>query len=186
MTDRAAILVLALILAGCGSSPKTNFYTLDPVPGAKVVPAHRHELPILVSHVDLPGELDRQSLVTHGAGATINVSDQDRWAAPLDELVRRAFTADLRARLPSGTVLASGDPTPKSTRSLTLNVRRFMADETGRVALDADWAVQDQSAPAPTHRATIEVDAARGSAEAITTAMSQAVGKLADQVAAAL
>jgi uncharacterized protein len=186
MNGKAAILALALILAGCGGSPKTNFYTLDPVPGARADLPHHRESPIIVGHVDLPAELDRQSLVTHGPGSTIDVSDQNRWAAPLDELIRRAFTSDLRTRLPSYTVLAPGDPTPKGIRTLDLNVRRFMADEAGRVTLEADWSVQDHGASVAPNRARVEINADGTSGGAISTAMSQALGRLADQVAAAL
>ncbi|HET7884517.1 MAG TPA: PqiC family protein [Acetobacteraceae bacterium] len=184
MKARVIIVASMLMVAGCGSSPTTHFYTLEPVPGGQS--AVRADVPIVVGHVDLPGELDRQSLVTHGGGTTIKVSDQDRWAAPLDELVRRALTGDLRTRLPSATVLAPGDPVPKNARTLTVNVRRFMADAAGRVTLDADWVVQGHGAPAASRQASVQVAANGDSADAITVAMSQALGQLADQVAVAL
>jgi uncharacterized protein len=186
MRRSAGVLLSALALAGCGSSPKTHFYTLDPLPSRQPASSQRLDSPIVVGHVELPGELDRQALVTHGAGSTINVSDDDHWAAPLDELVRRAFSADLRTRLPPGSVLAPGDPTPKETRTLALNLRRFMADQSGHIALDADWTVQGRGAPAAPQRATVEINAGGNSGDAITAGMSQALAKLADQVAAKL
>jgi uncharacterized lipoprotein YmbA len=78
------------------------------------------------------------------------VSDQDRWAAPLDDLVRRAVTSDLRELLPPGRVLAEGDPMPPGGRTLVLNVQQFMADESGTVALEADWSLQQSGKPAVT------------------------------------
>ena len=186
MTRSAAVLLSAMVLASCGGSPKTHFYTLDAVRGSQPAPAAHVSSPIVVGQPQLPGELDRAALVTRGAGNTIVVSDRDHWAAPLDDLVRRTLTLDLRTRLPAGSVLAPGDPVPKNGRTLMVNVRRFMADESGHVTLDADWAVRRGNQSAPTRLVSVTADAESRSGDAIAAAMSQALGKLADQIAAAL
>ena len=100
MRQRRGI-VLVLAMTACGSSPKTHFYTLDAVPATQHADhAARSDVPVTVGRVELPGTLDRLSIVTRGDRNQVSVSDQDRWAAPLDELVRRALTDDLRMRLP--------------------------------------------------------------------------------------
>lgn len=186
MTRTAVALLLAGLLGGCGSSPRTHFYTLTPAADGRLAAGGHPIRMVAVGDVRLPAELDRLSLVTQGSGSRIIVSDTDRWAAPLDQLLRRALTADLSARLPPGSVLAPGDPMPRNARVLTLNVRRFMADPSGRVSLDADWAIESGNARTVPHHVSVAADAADTGGEAVAMAMSQAVGKLADRIAAAL
>ena len=187
MGFRYSALVLGFLLVSCGSSPKTHFYTLDAVPSGQVTAGSAHiRQPIQVGHVDLPGTLDRLPVVTRASGDRLNVSDQDRWAAPLDELIRRALTQDLRKRLSPGDVLAPGDPSPPNTRTLTLNVQQFMANESGQVEFDVDWALQQKGKPASTRHEMIQADAGSQNGEAIAAAMSRALSELADRISAAL
>lgn len=62
-------LAALLLLAGCGSSPKTHFYTLDVVRGAGGRQAGL-SAPIQLAAVHIPAALDRQSMVRRtGANA---------------------------------------------------------------------------------------------------------------------
>ena len=151
------------------------------------VAAARQDLPIQVGDVALPGTLDRHSLVTRGPGTTLNVSDQDRWAAPLDELIRRAMTSDLRDRLGIERVLAPGDPRPRgAVLVVALNIQRFSGDSTGDVVLETDWTIGKTTpgSAIQTHHARLHVKAGSDTPDAITAAMSQALGQLADTIAA--
>jgi hypothetical protein len=183
-----AFILVPLLLAACGGSPRTDFHTLVPVPAGQ--PTHgpaEAGSPIEVGRVDLPGILDRQWLVTRGPGTSIEVSDQHRWAAPLDELIRRALTADLRDRLGDSEVLAPGDPPPPGgARTLALNVQQFSGDSAGQVMLKADWIIggPGPGRPAQAHHVDLRLDAGSANPDAVTAAMSQAVGKLADAIAA--
>jgi uncharacterized protein len=181
---RAFILVpLVLALGACGSSPKTQFYTLDAVPAASPAPAAAARGHIEVGKVEIPATLDRLSMVTRKANDQLDVSDQNRWAAPLDDLTRRALLQDLRQRLPEGTVLASGDAAPPGTRVITLNVQQFMADASGRVVLDTDWAIGTVGKTATTRHAHIEETACGGT---VAAGMSRALGRLADEISASV
>ena len=187
MRQRAFIL-FPVLLAACGGSPKTEFHTLISVPAGQPTHAPAEAgSPIEVGRVDLPGILDRQWLVTRGPGTSVEVSDQHRWAAPLDELIRRALTSDLRDRLGDSEVLAPGDPPPPGgVRTLALNVQQFSGDGAGQIVLEADWII---GGPGPghlvrAHHVALRFDAGSANPDAVTAAMSQAVGKLADAIAA--
>lgn len=175
-----------LLLTACGSSPKTHFFTLDPAPGSADHAAGWHGSPIEVGGVQLPATLDRLSMVTQGPGEQLNVSDQNRWGAPLDALVRRALTDDLRARLPQGAVLEPGDSTRHNTRVLALNVQRFIGDASGGVVLEADWSVERDGNSGDPHHVRIEEQASGLDGSGVAEAMSRALGKLADQVSRSL
>jgi uncharacterized protein len=176
---RVAILLLALMVVGCGSSPATRYYTLDPVHGTQVAFTGA---PIQLGHVELPATLDRQSIVTHAAGNRLEISEQDRWAAPLDELVRRALAENLRDRLPRGIVIAAGDPTPPGTRTLVVNVQRFMPDASGKVVLDVDWTVQYAGKFGVPRHLSMQTELDGQGGEAVADAMSRALGQLADDI----
>ena len=98
------------------------------------------------------------------------MSGQDRWAAPLDGIVRRVLAADLASRMPGADVIAPGDPMP-SGHALTVdvNLRQFIGDANGQVILDADWSVRGS---AKTHPISLTRQAGSGKADAIAAAMS--------------
>ena len=183
MILRPAMLLLLLTLADCGSSPKTHFYTLDAEPASGAITSAPVNARLEVDHVTLPATLDRQSMVRQKAGNQLDISDQDRWAAPLDELIRRALTDDLRHRLPPETMLAPGDPTPPGTRTLMVNVQRFMADASGHVILEVDWSIQRHGRTVAPHHEMIRVPLSGEDGQQVADAMSRALGELADRIA---
>jgi uncharacterized lipoprotein YmbA len=185
---RSAPFLLMMALAACGSSPKTEFYTLVPVAPTTTARVDIKGPPIQVGRVDLPSILDRPALVIQGTDAHVIVSDQDRWAGPLDTLVRQALSDDLRSRLGTAAVLAAGDPAPAGkARQLLVVIERFSADSAGRVVLKADWTMGSGNPPRPgaIHHQLIEENAGSTEAGPVTAAMSRALGRLADDIAQA-
>jgi hypothetical protein len=180
MRKSTLMLLPILLLAGCGSSPKTHFHTLIAVPPAQSASrSSAIDLPIQVGDVNLPGTLDRLSLVTRGSGTALNLSDQDRCAAPLDELIRRALSSDLRDRLGIEHVLAPGDSRPHgAVLVVALNIQRFSGDAAGDVVLETDWMIgkSRQGSAIRTRHVRLDVKADLDTPDAITAAMSQALG----------
>lgn len=186
---RWAVLIGAVLLAGCGAAP-THYYTLAPVPPASAivfVPACAAPR-LTVRRALLPGVLDRDSLVRMKDATALDISRDDRWASPLDSMVRSVLAEDLRQRLGADTVMLPGDPPAGGeTWSLALNVTRFAADPAGRVMLQADWTLLDAAGAVRARRSErIDAQAANPEADAVVTAMSGALGQLADRVAVAV
>lgn len=180
--------LLLLLLSACGSSPPTHYYTLtaDPAANPRYGSVHHRGTPVVVGHVTLPGDLDRDSLVTRIGPNRLNVSDQDRWAGPLDEMIRRILATDLRARLHAATVLAPGDPVPEQgARSIVLAIRQFMGDSTGHVVLEADWTLVSAKGQKPlaTRHVRLTEQAGAYTAPGIVAAMSRLLARLADEIA---
>ena len=83
---RSPILILAaLMLASCGSSPKTHYFTLSRVPAEQERPAPIGT-PVTVASVHVPQSLDRSEMVRANGDNTVEISDQERWTAPLGEM----------------------------------------------------------------------------------------------------
>ena len=66
-------------------------------------------------------------------------SEYDRWAGPLDEMVRRVLIADLDGRLAPGMILIENNPTSPASLTIAVDVLRFDADAAGLVTLKARW-----------------------------------------------
>jgi uncharacterized protein len=176
-----------LALAGCGRSPPTQFYVLSPVPPKQTaaVPEVPH---VIVSNVNVPASLDRRSVVLRTSADQVEVSEQARWAAPLDGMIRRVLAADLAQRIGRDKVVAPGDPVPPGpSRVVALNLQDFVGSNQGEVTLDGDWSLQDDK-----HRVlqtrhvhlTRQVEA--DDVAAIAAAFSDMLGTVSDQIAAAL
>jgi uncharacterized lipoprotein YmbA len=181
-------LLLGFLLTACGSSPKTHFHTLVAVPPATTADATAGGPMLQVGQVGLPSALDRLSLVTRGPGTRVDVSDQDRWVAPLNELIRRALTLDLRARLGDSRVLAPGDAAPNNVRIVALNIQEFSSGASGMLVLDTDWTIGGGQSGRNLHtdHTHLEIKAASPSPDDMASAMSRALGQLADRIASAV
>jgi uncharacterized lipoprotein YmbA len=182
-------MLFALLIVGCGSSPPAQFYTLTSVPATSRVAVFGKALPLTVGRVELPGDLEREAVVTRIGANRLNVSDQDRWGGPFDEMIQRVLASDLGSRLPSGMVLAPGDPVPPSgVRTVRVNVRQFIGDAAGHVVLDVDWSLLAGKQPVPVliRHETLTADAGSSRATAIVAAMSRLLGELSDRIATAI
>lgn len=185
--ESAGVLLLLLLLTGCGSSPKSQFFALEAVP-PKSRPAAAEGPAITLGSVRLPAVLDRLALVRQGQDNRLEISDRDRWGAPLDEMVRQVLTTDLAARLPPGMIVPASESKPgRGVRSVVVRISAFTPDASGRLVLDASWALTaaDPHQSIPWQRERITIVGVSGFAAEPAT-MSHALGVLADRMAAAL
>jgi len=174
---------LSALLAACASAP-TRFHTLDPVPPA-IAPAQRALMtPIRVDSVVVPPELDRAQIVRRAGPGKLDLADDDRWAGALDELARGALASDLALRLPPGATVRQDDPAPpRLLHKIDVVIERFEGTTSGPVTLIAHWTLlgdgPDQALAR--HEERIEVPAG-GDIDSTVTAMSAALGILADRI----
>lgn len=185
------LILVVTALAGCGTSPATRFITLDVrSPSSKVTHRAATPSPISVGQVTLPPSLDRPELVRQIGRNRLAVDEFVQWAGPLDVMVRRTLALDLAARLPRGMVILPGQPKPAGPqRVLVVAIEAFWASQAHGVVLQAHWSlVQSQvngsaNTSAPGRAADIKVAAATAEPGDIAGAMSEALGRLADQIA---
>ncbi|MBS0421373.1 MAG: membrane integrity-associated transporter subunit PqiC [Proteobacteria bacterium] len=181
------LLAVATVSGGCASSPPVHFYTLDPVKSPHPA-ATASRVPLQVGAAHLPRELDRKTLVSQNAANSLTIAEQDRWGAPLADLLRRVLTQDLVQRLPRGNVILPESAAPAGTNVIALDILRFQKGPSGAVVLAGSWsvAVAGSDQPGPQYPVELSVPAAGGDAAAQARAMSQLVGMLADDIAARL
>ena len=178
---------MLLLLAGCADSPESRFFVLSPVPPSQPAAAVDGD-PLVVDAVDIPESLDRPELVRRLNDYRMDVSDVDRWGAPLGRMIREVFIEDLAERLPRGMVVVDGRPGDRGpARAVVINIHDFAGWPGGEVKLDVSWAVLDglQGDPVVRRRQTIQVPT--GGTQSINQAdgMSRALGTLADIIVSA-
>jgi uncharacterized protein len=184
---RAIAFLAAALLAGCGSSPKTRYYTLDPVSGTGT---NRLAIstPVTVAAVHLPASLDRREMIRQTGQNAVDISEQDRWESPLGGLTRRVLTEDLAAYLPKDMVVLPDSPAPARTGQIVVSITQFAPDAAGRVTLDGSWALLEGGSGKLIMRRSVrfESSAIAQDASSQASAMSALLGQLAEQIAGSL
>jgi uncharacterized lipoprotein YmbA len=182
-----SVTAAALLLAGCGflSRPKNQFYSLDTIPAATApgaaLPGATTGLPIALDGIELPPGLDRRGIIVRGADHKVEVRGTNQWTAPLEEMVLHTLAFDLANRLPEGMVILPGQNKPAgAVRSLSVVFEELAPGPEPTFVLDARWSVNGEA----THHERITVPMTTMDSPSIATAMSQALGQLADRMAA--
>jgi len=173
------------IVFACGS-PRTHDYTLAPVGSER--PAADDGQPIKIGQVIVAAMLDRDSLVEWSGSGEIQISEQDRWAAPLDGMIIGVVAEDLRERLPVHVYLPGDVVAPGPVRSVDLNVRRFGAQENQQVTLIADWSLLSGNPPIAVlnRNESVKVSLKSNRTADVVLAMNRALAELSDRIAAAI
>ena len=186
---RLCIALTALMLAGCGASDHSRFYVLTEHPALVArATAAAPTTTIALGAINLPAALDRPQMVRRLNSDEISYSEYDRWAGPLDDMVRRVLIADLEGRLPPGMVLIDDNPTSPASLTIAVDVLRFDADAAGQVTLKARWQMLDRSGSLvgiPRDAMIVKPGSGRD-AETVAATMSGAVADLATWIAATL
>jgi uncharacterized lipoprotein YmbA len=164
-----------------------HYYTLTEMPAASRLTVPQNTAPIRLDRVTMPTELDRSQIVRRVGPTQLQIVENDRWAAPLDETIRRVLSNDLAARLPPGAVANPNEPSIGEKRqSLAVDISEFYGDPSCTVTLRASWTLKQsdsQSLHGDEEARTSARDGCNGSGT-IPAAMSQALGQLSDLIAA--
>ena len=179
-----AVLSIAAVLPACRSSPPTRFFSLTPTDGQKIT-ASGIGGPVHIAAVHIPESLDEQELIRESETGRVVVSNQNRWAAPLDEMLREVLTRDLARRLPPGSVVLPDEPSPAGTRRIVLDVLYFAGDTTGKIVLSGGWSLLPPGSDVPLLTREVHLRDTTDPSDYANqvTAMSRLSGLLADEIA---
>jgi len=179
----ARLVPLALLLSACAGA-QTRFYTLQPA-----VPEVRSPLvyggpPVRIDAVHVPASLDRPELVRDQAGDRFIVSDNDHWAAPVGELLRRVLTQDVAALLPREAVIFPDAPKLPNSVGVVVDILSITPTAEG-VIMQASWTVLPSKAGAQARQRTarLSVPSAGAGVQGDATELSALAGQLAAAIA---
>ena len=184
-TSRIGIALLAATIAACAASPPT----LVALPAPSPREGHQNVGPtsgatILLRPISLPGYLDNYPVVVARNGNTLIVSKDVEWAEPFRDAVARALRAALSQRLGASRVLIDGDG---RIPDADLSVEFLALDpERGALRLDAKWTFSctTRKSRGRADRTFLEIPLGEASPAGIATATAEALGRLADVLAA--
>jgi uncharacterized lipoprotein YmbA len=180
---------MLLLLAACGGTPPTQFYTLSNMqlpPRDAVTP----KTTVGVGPVALPEYLDRPQIVTRASGNRMMLADFSSWVEPIKGMFTRVLVQNLSSLLATENVVALPQrrPTPLDYQ-VEVDVIRFDADLKSRAVLDANWKVYGKNGDRLLEegRSTIVEPAAEpDSYEAVVAALSSALGQMSSAIASAI
>ncbi len=177
--------LLAILAAGCASSPPARFYTLSAIAGPA---GNSSSLSVMVGPVSVPAAVDRPQIVVTVSPNEVRLDESARWAAPLDDNIARVVAENLgamlgtpRATLASQTLGASAD------YRVSVDVQRFDSAPGQAATLDAAWVVsRTRGAKSQTGRTTVREAVPDTSYDALAAAHSRALARLSQDIADAV
>jgi uncharacterized lipoprotein YmbA len=179
---RVLAALLPLLLAACAHSPDQTFFALSSQPGSAT---QSRALKVELRRTGLPGYLDRPHIVRRATAERLELGGDERWGAPLDEMVAATLGENLAQRLPNCVVFTdAGAISAVADVRVEVQVFQFERTANGETVLLAEVAVQSTSdAPAILQRFALHEKPTSGSAAALVSSMSNLLGALADQIA---
>ncbi len=170
-----------LLVAGCGTSPTPDLYTLAAQQG---MVRKTRKTSVELRRIGLAGYLDRPEIVRGTDDYRLRVTSIDRWGEPLGRMIDRVLTEDLVQRLPDASVFAeSGAISTHPDIVLEIDIQRFDANADGTLILLAQIAVRPDARTATASTVRLSVPVADATARTHVAAMSSALAQLADHIA---
>jgi uncharacterized lipoprotein YmbA len=181
---RLAALALAAVLAAC-SSPTPVLYTIAPVQGP-VQPGGPKV--IVLQQIATAHYLERSQIVRSSENYRLDVMSNDWWGEPLSAMLSRVLIEELGQRLPQSTVIGeTGAVSASPDATIELNVQRLDEDASGNLVLQAQASVSFKGRPGQVLRNfRFVVTPPQAGVPGEVTAISSAVGQLADGLASVL
>jgi uncharacterized protein len=176
--------ILVLLLAGCVTRQRDNFYVLDPLPAA--VPASRSQFDRQVTlRVTIPSLVDRGEMVIAAKGG-VSVMDHERWAAPLADMVNDTLGQDIERRRSDVVVLPkSADKAGIPLIRIVVEIDQVNARLADHLSIETHWRVIDaRSGKETLGRDTFVSQQQPQSYTEFAAAFSDCVALLADRLAA--
>ena len=191
---------MALSFAGCGLVSETKpqsipifCIVLISFPGrAKDKDLdHSGQISLGIGPVRLPGYLDRQEIVTRVAQNKLDLSENDRWAEPLDENFTRVLAQNLSVLLRTDRIVIYPWPLDKKPNyRVEIEVLRFESNGAAQEAqLTARWTVINEGgfrAPFNVKESRLVRPIKEKSTEASVAALSETVADLSREIAKAV
>jgi uncharacterized protein len=189
--------VATLSASGCMNfSPMpdpSRFFTLTPLPRAEQSRAldtlKNNSLFVGVGPIRFPGYLDREQIVTRATQNHFDISENDRWAEPLEENFTRVLSQNLGMLLGGARIIRY--PWQTSQRpmwQIEMEVLRFEPSTRQEVELLAGWTLIDVSNKTAlvSRESRVARRTAAKSMEASVAALSESLGDLSREIADAI
>jgi hypothetical protein len=194
---RVTIMLAMFYLVGCGTlSPRpdpSKFFTLSSSSQVEEAPTKdagsAGKISLGIRPIKFPGYLDRQEIVLRSAQHRYEVSENDRWAEPLDENFTRVLGQNLSALLATDQIVSYPWPSDrKPNYHLEMEVLSFESNSAREARLSARWVVMDGGTKKPLNLKVSRVlrSAKENTIDGSVAALSESVAELSREIAGAI
>ena len=190
MTPKSALIAALLafpVFSGCGSSPKSTFYTLSSGAAPERAPATA-PLSVAIAAVTVPDIVDRPQLVVRVAANQVTINEFARWAAPLKDEIPRVI-ADNLTQLLNGARVATHPQSGNADTDylLAIGVQRFDSALGDAATVEVLWTVRPPKGGAPkTGRSVVREPVQARDYDALVAAHSRALAAVSRDIAEAI
>lgn len=189
--------LVCLLLSACADlsarPDSSRFFTLTPVTPAQEAgarnPSDAHPLSLGIGPIRFPGYLDRAQIVTRVSRHRIDLSENDRWAEPLEENFVRVLSQNLSVLLHTDRIIRfPWQLSQQPAYQVDIEVLHFEPNHLQEAQLVARWNVVDPSTKKliSVRESRLVRQAMAKSTEASVAALSEALGELSREIADAV
>ena len=174
---------LLALVGGCGTSLPPRLFTIAARPAAS--PAQT-SMKVVVRAVEVAKYLDRPEIVRYRDAYELQIEELERWGEGMRDMTTRVLIENLSLRLPASEILAeSSAVSPTADATVEVDISRFDVDESGRITLNARWAVRRGGGAqrASVRQERISIRPPSASVTDLVAAMSDAFAQLSDHIA---
>ncbi len=181
-----SLVVIAVALAGCGTSTPARFYNLDSTAIADGHAASRAT--VMVGPVSIPASVDQPEFVVQVAPNRVEVEEFNRWVAPLSDAIARAVAGDLATLLGTPEVATTQLANFNPDYRVTIDVQRFDSIRGQATLLEAVWTVRKTAVGGDSRSGrTVAREPVQGdSFEVLAAAHSRALAQMSSDIATAI
>jgi len=186
ITGMTTLCLAVALLAGCSSSPRVTFYTLN-IAATNEAPAPALDS-VAIGPITLPDLLDRPQLVVRTAANRVDILESHRWAESPKSEIPRIIAADLCILLkPARVSTYPQNAGLEAGYRVLLDIQRFEMTAGEGVGLEALWSVRRSDGGVPkTGRTVVSEPVGAAGYDALVAAQSRALAAVSRDLAQAL
>ena len=184
----SSLIVIALAIAGCGSSPSAKFYILNTVDrnvSTSAAPIKDQSVAVKVGPVSIPDTLDHSQIVTRSGENMLTLDEFNRWGGDFQSDIQRIIGENISILLPTDRVILSSEVSLVSADfQVVINVREFDGKLGGIVTLNADWTVthKGKEKTVMAKKSVLQENADGTDYQAYVAAQSRLLAKLSQEI----
>jgi len=179
-----ALLLTAVVLAGCSSTPKTNFYTLSSVAAPAGADA-KVPYSVAIGPVGIPESIDRPQLVIRTGANQVAIAEFERWAGPLKNEIALAIAENLRLQL-GGASVVTYPQGAQADVNVSVDVQRFESALGEAATVEVLWQVRTAKGAPRSGRLMVRETANGAGYDAVVAAHGRALAAASRDIAAAI
>ena len=184
---RLGVAAAALLFAACASAPPTRFHSLLPAEPARASAsaAPGDALAIVLDPIRIPAQVDQPQWLVRVSDGSLQLLEQDRWAAPLRDEVQAALLEALALRWAA---VEPGSAAPGAARPwrITVDLVRFESVLGREARVEARWRIVAPAGNAPGAACTSLLRENAESTLALAQGHQRIVVRLADEIGTTL